>query len=175
MGRSMPRQKPGRSDQDVGTPPDFVAAAAALVGGTVAWDLAATRANRVAPRHLGPGSDVPDALAVTWHRLARKPGDWLWLNPPFASIGPWVAKCAAESWLGAPILLLAPAAVGSVWFDRYVHNKAEVYAFRPRLTFVGQEDPYPKDCILCVFRPGAIPTAAPFQTWKWDAEAEVAA
>lgn len=172
----MPRQRPGRSEQDVGTPRDFLAAAAALAGGPIAWDLAATAANRVVPRHLGPGSaTAPDALAASWHRLSRKPGEWLWLNPPFGNIAPWAAKCAAEAWLGAPILLLAPAAIGSVWFDRYVYNKAEVYAFRPRLTFVGQADPYPKDCILCVYRPGAIPAGAPFQTWNWKAETEAAA
>jgi DNA (cytosine-5)-methyltransferase 1 len=171
----MPRQRPGKSEQDVGTPPAFVTAASAYVGGAIAWDLAATQHNRVTYRYLGPSSTAgEDALAVSWHRLPRKPGEWLWLNPPFGNIAPWAAKCAAEAWLGAPILLLVPAAVGSNWFNDYVFGKADVMAFRPRLTFVGQEDPYPKDCVLCVFRPGAVPLQ-PFMTWKWDASMEAAA
>lgn len=167
----MPRQRPRRSVQDVATPPEFVMAAELLVGGRVTWDLAATERNTKAPRWLGPGSDQPDSLLVRWHRLARESGDWLWLNPPFGDAGRWAAKCAAESWLGAQILMLAPASVSTDWFNDYVFGKAEVYALRPRLQFVGHRQGYPKDLMLCCYRPGAIPRKS-FDTWKWKADPE---
>lgn len=169
---AMPQQRRWRSEQNVGTPPPLLLAVRELLGGDFAWDLAATADNTVADRWLGPGSSTAeDALLVQWHRLARKPGDWLWLNPPFGTLGPWVAKCAAEAWLGAPIVLLVPAAVGADWFAAYVHGKAEVLALRPRLTFVGHSQPYPKDCMLCVYRPGAVVTASePFRPWRWRAQ-----
>jgi hypothetical protein len=156
--------------QEVATPPEFVEAAARLVCGTVAWDLAANASNAKAPRWLGPGGEHPDALAVRWHRLARAHDEWLWLNPPYGEISAWAAKCAAESWLGAPILLLVPAAVSTEWFNDYVFGKAEVYALRPRVTFVGHRHGYPKDLMLCVYRPGAIPRKS-FDTWNWKYKA----
>lgn len=166
----MPRQRRWRSEQAVGTPPALLQATRELLGGDFAWDLAATAANTVAARWLGPGSTTAvDSLAVPWHRLARKPGDWLWLNPEFGSMMPWAAKCAAEAYLGAPIALLAPASVGADWFSAYVHGRAEVLALSPRLTFVGHGSPYPKDCLLCIYRPGADADRPIFRPWRWRA------
>ena len=107
----------------------------------------------------------------------------LWLNPPFADIAPWVEKCAASAWWesekskrgpgaadGRRIFLLVPAAVGSNWFSMHVHKKALVLVLNGRITFdgcppnpkTGKVDPYPKDCMLCVY--GAKPG---FDIWRW--------
>lgn len=155
-GRTMPRQKPGQSRQDYGTPLDFIAAAERLIGARFQVDLAASPGNAKAP---GFFTAEQDSLSQPWHQLQG----WLWLNPPYANIGAWAAKCAAESALGAKIAFLVPASVGANWYRDHVHGKAYVLALNGRLTFEGETQPFPKDCILALF--GVAPG---FEVWSWQ-------
>jgi phage N-6-adenine-methyltransferase len=162
--RAMPVQKPGRSKQDYGTPRDFLDALERRFG-SISFDLAAHRSNAVVPSYFGEGGVEEDSLAQKWHLLSGN----LFLNPPFGDIVPWAMKCRVESAsfpLGIRyqrILFLVPASVGANWFAEHVHNHALVLALQGRLSFDGK-DPYPKDCMLCVFgeKPG-------FDVWKWRA------
>lgn len=159
MTRSkMPEQKPGRSKQDYATPRELIDAVEARFR-KLDWDLAASSENRKAAQFF---SVADDSLRQDWTKLKGN----LWLNPPFADIAPWAAKCEASTGEdrgeGRRIFMLAPASVGSNWFADHVFGKACVIALRPRLTFVGAVDPYPKDLILSVFgRP------AGFELWRW--------
>lgn len=121
-----------------------------------------SRAARTTRRRRTSSPEEDDALARDWTQL----GGNLWLNPPFANIMPWAAKCRAFGPRGGPrrILFLTPASVGSDWFASHVHGAARVLALSPRLRFVGAADHYPKDCMLSVFgdEPG-------FDVWRWDA------
>jgi hypothetical protein len=88
----------------------------------------------------------------------------LWLNPPFANIEPWAKKCVeTETCSWRRIFFLTPASVGARWFERHVFGKARVLFLGKRLTFVGEKDPYPKDCMISVFgeKPG-------FAFWDWS-------
>lgn len=160
----MPRQKPHRSKQDYGTPPELVAAVERRFG-ALTWDLAATADNTVvADRFFSVGGLDGDALTAPW---AFKRSDLLWLNPPFGGIGPTWAPLVARwtrklPWLR--VLMLTPASIGSEWFQRHVHRKAMVLGLSPRLHFVGADDPYPKDCMLSCFGFGV----AGFDVWRWD-------
>lgn len=157
----MPKQKPGKSEQTVGTPPEFLAAVRGRFG-MIGWDLAATADNSVAGcfAYFGPGSlDGEDSLAQDWPKAKL-----CWLNPPFGNIAPFAAKACLESKRGVRTAMLVPASVGSNWFASYVFGKAAVLAIRPRLTFVGQKDPYPKDLILCLYGPWSPPG---FALWNW--------
>lgn len=149
----------GQSRQDYGTPPEFLAAVRGRFG-QIAVDLAASRENAATGMHLGEGGIASDALAHNWRELEGL----LWLNPPFANIGPWAEKCAAcrdrRDWL----TMLAPASVGTEWYAEHVHGKALVLFLRPRLKFVGCRDPYPKDLMLCAYGFGA----SGFEPWRWD-------
>lgn len=147
--------------QDYTTPEAFLHAVQAAFSASFTYDLAAHAKNRVAPMHLGPGSDIAeDALAHDWTKLS---GD-LWLNPPYARIEPWVAKCVEtlNSALSRRIFVLVPAAVGSNWFANYVDGVAHVVALRPRISF-DSVAPYPKDLMLLVY--GEI--RGGFSTWRW--------
>lgn len=157
MTRPRPAQKPGRSRQDYGTPPEFVSAVARRFG-PITFDLAATAQNAISPLHYCPQED---SLVQDWTRLRGR----LWLNPPFGNIGPWAAKCARSAGPGRTTLLLTPAAVGTEWFADHVYGHARVFAIRPRLTFVGAADPYPSDLILSVYGPEHPPA---FCLWRWD-------
>jgi phage N-6-adenine-methyltransferase len=161
----MPAQKPGRSKQDYGTPRDFLAAVRDFLAaverrfGRIAIDLAAREDNAKAPHFISPEND---SLSGTWSIIA--PRALAWLNPPFERIGPWAAKCAAETdGTGLRVLFLTPASVGAAWFHEHVHGKALVLALRPRLTFEGCDAVYPKDCILSCFGFGV----SGFNVWKW--------
>lgn len=151
----------GGSRQDYETPPEFIQAVERRFG-RLACDLAATDKNTKAQIWYGDDSrtgTTMDSLTVERH---LQPGV-LWLNPPYSDIAPWAAKCHKESQLGAKILLLTPASVGSNWFLNHVFDKARVLFLNGRLTFVGASDPYPKDCMLSCFgfeKPG-------FEIWRW--------
>ena len=155
-----PRQKPGKSRQDVATPQDFLEAVEARFG-EIAIDLAAHADNAVTSRFLSPEQD---SLSILWRQMLE-PGDVGWLNPPFGKIGKWASKCEDETPFlrgGARILMLVPAAVGSNWFKCHVNRKAYVHALSPRITFVGETHPFPKDLMLVEY--GAAPG---FDCWRW--------
>lgn len=144
----------GNSKQDYETPPDFIHAVETRFG-KLRVDLAATAENTKAPTFFSP---LQNSLAISWNKFANPQ----WLNPPFDNIAPWASKCRNQSALGAKILFLTPASVGSNWFRDHVHGHALVLALNGRLTFVGQEDPYPKDCILSCYGWGTG-----FDVWDW--------
>jgi len=139
------------------------------------WDLACTKENCLVfdPYGNPMGYTHPeiDALQPEWHYL----NGWLFLNPPFSNIRPWAQKCYEESKLGAKVVLLTPASVGSTWFYDFIFNKAHVFFLKGRLTFegakpnlkTGKVDPYPKDCMISVF--DNFHTG--FNIWEWGKEA----
>lgn len=154
----MPAQRPGRSKQDYSTPPEFIAAVEKQWG-KLELDLAAREDNAKAQYYLTPEDD---SLSCAWHQdygsVVR-----MWLNPPYADIGPWAAKCAETRLVpGGRIFFLVPASIGSNWFAEHVHGRALVLALSPRLTFEGCTTPYPKDCILAVYGEGPG-----FDVWRW--------
>jgi hypothetical protein len=129
--------------------------------GELTLDLAADATNAIVDCHFGSGSPVAtDALAADW-RGFDWPGLW-WLNPPFAKIAPWVEKCATS---GRSIVALLPASVGSEWFASYVLDAADVYFLRPRVTFAGHSQPYPRDLMLAHYSTRRAP--ATVQSWRW--------
>lgn len=165
-GRKAPKQKPHRSEQEVGTPRAFLDAVEERFG-ALTWDLAANPGNAVAKSYLTPASaGGKGSLAVDWAMLPGAVGGRLWLNPPFGTIAPFAQKCAEQApAIAGSILMLVPASVGTNWFAEHVHRKALVLALRPRLTFVGHGDPYPKDLALIVWGRWVVPA---FDLWKWN-------
>jgi hypothetical protein len=188
MGAELtePAQKPGRSKQDYGTPPDLVRAVNTQWG-PIRVDLAAhdNGDNAKADIWIGP---FQDSLRIDW--VAWLGGGLGWLNPPFGDIEPWAEKCRAESRRGAKILMLTPAAIGTEWFAQYVIGEAQVIGIRPRPIFevtvaghmatpqlglfgqesrelVGDEpedgDPFPKDCMITEWGFGRHGISV----WRW--------
>jgi len=123
----------------------------------LAFDLAAHGRNTQCERYF---SKEQNSLVQDWGSI----GGNLWLNPPFANIDPWAAKCARTTLQpGSRILFLTPAAVSTNWFADHVYGRARVFAIRPRLVFVGHIIGFPKDMILSVY--GEPPA---FCLWRWD-------
>lgn len=162
----VPAQARGRSHQDYGTPSDFLDAVTGRFG-AISFDLAASAVNSTARHPLGANpppsyfTEADDSLKQDWTKLHGN----LWLNPRFADIAPWARKCRDSTRVAHAfdrILLLTPASIGAEWFAQYVDREAMVLGLVGRLTFVGCEDPYPKDCILSCYgeRTG-------FDLWRW--------
>jgi hypothetical protein len=81
--KQPPQQKPGRSKQDYATPSIFIAAVKARLGiRAFTIDFAADATNAKAERYI---DEATDALSVDWSGQVV-PGEWAWLNPPFADI-----------------------------------------------------------------------------------------
>lgn len=153
------------SKQDYGTPPEFIRAIERRFG-LIDCDLAARSDNTVAPKFYTPEQD---SLIQPW--AAHHPTGNLFLNPPFAHIEPWAAKCAAQclnrqGW----ILMLVPASVGSLWFHRHVRNDAHWDGI-PRMQFVGADHLYPKDLMLCAFGYGVRGNG--YWDWRHDAHPKI--
>lgn len=141
----------GKGNNNAATPWAFINPVQEKFG-KLDWDLAASVLNTKAEKFL---AEKINSLVQPWHKLG--PGrPLLWLNPPFTTITPWAKKCAEECQLGARILLLVPASVGSNWYWDWVVPYADVYSVG-RMVFDDCYDkhgelittPYPKDLILC--------------------------
>ncbi len=156
---TMPVQKPGKSKQDYGTPWELIHAVEKRWG-QLHVDLAASDHNAKAPYYFTAEDDFLNQ--ADWWGVTPV-NSLAWLNPPFENLGPWMAKCKADAEKGAKIIMLVPASVGSEWFAQYVWGQARVIGLRPRITFEGCKDPYPKDCILILWgieEPG-------FDLWRY--------
>lgn len=154
----MPEQKPGKSRQDYGTPPEFIEAIEKRFG-KIVCDLAASKTNAKCATYFDADSN---SLEQPWAELF--PTGTLWLNPPFGGIGNWARKCYEESLKRQGlILLLVPASVSTNWYAEYVHQKAMVLAIRPRLVFEGEASSFPKDLIVACYGLGF----SGFDCWKW--------
>jgi hypothetical protein len=169
----MPAQKPGKSKQDYGTPPEFLDAVEERFG-DLTWDCAATAENSVVDGGRYFSEAGVDALTADWRHYFKRdaaPPPLLWFNPTFSGIAhqwaPLVSRWTTElPWLR--LLFFTPAAVGSEWYRKHVEDRAMVLALNPRMTFVGESDPYPKDLMLSCFGFGVTG----FRQWRWLPSAE---
>lgn len=157
---SMPRQKPGKSKQDYGTPKELLDAVRhRLQIDFFNIDLAASPENTVADVYF---TEVDNSLVQDWH--VHTAGGWGWLNPPFSNIGPWVRKAAEEALRGASVIMLVPSSVGSNWWSEFADGHCYVAHLNGRLTFVGESTPYPKDCSLLLYTPWGFKGQ---EVWSW--------
>lgn len=184
----VPAQKPGRSDQDLATPPEFIEAVVASLG-KIGIDLAAHERNHKCSPWLGPHGYANDALAedVVWDEIIDEHhlrGRTAWLNPPYGDLAPWAAKADLTGRAGNRLAMLVPASVGSTWFRTHIYQRAQVRLLYPRITFLngstgkpvcspvtGKPTPYPKDLMLCVWNPPRLADGRAdlrhFVTWHW--------
>lgn len=81
---------------------------------------------------------------------------------PIADIEPWAKKSALHRHAGRTFMLV-PASVGSNWYAEHVHGIAHVVALSPRLMFIGETNPYPKDLALLIWSS----VCGGFSTWRW--------
>lgn len=160
----MPSQRPGKSEQVVLTPREFLVAVEHRLGiSKFDFDLAASEDNKVTLEPLAYYDEEMDALIQPW----TVGTGWNWCNPPYAKIGPWVEKAWDEMLLGAKTAMLVPASVGSNWWRGDVDGIAHVLFLNGRLTFVGHTSPYPKDLALLLY---SRAVRGGYECWNWRLE-----
>lgn len=106
-----------------------------------------------------------DSFTYNWHQIAGTQGRLLWLNCEWGDIQPWVDKCVLEAQRGAYIALLTHHSVADWYMDCLEHG--DVYELKGRLSFDGKA-PFPKDCMLTIFRPDAIGRSLNIWDWRED-------
>ena len=153
------------SKQNYGTPWDFIEAVERAWGVPYwSYDLAADEHNCKGRNWF---DEQQDSLSQNWRQL----DGYLWLNPPYNDIAPWVEKCYRSTRTpGRSIFVLIPASVGSNWYLQWVHNKCDVYFLNPRLRFVGASAPYPRDLMLCAYggqTQQELDNLHPPSVWRW--------
>lgn len=82
------------------------------------YDLACNRENC----RLDKGLYVEDynSLEVDWHKLSS---GWLYINPPYSPLRPWIEKAQLETRLGAKIVMLVPPIVTTRYFMQHLPNE----------------------------------------------------
>lgn len=143
----MSIRPPSVSRQDWATPPEVLAIvrrlgeigldpcsnAHSIVGAKVEWR-----------KHNPPGG----SLGLPWAGYGL-----VYVNPPYGRGGVtklWVEKASREAHLGAELVLLVPASVGTDWFRRYILGipgspehaaAAALYIWPGRIKFIVPERP----------------------------------
>ena len=94
-----------------------------------------------------------DGLAQDWG------GEVVFCNPPYGSaIKDWVRKCYMQStntFLDTLVVMLIPARTDTLYFHKYIYNRAEIRFIKGRLKFVGNQKgsgsaPFPS--MIVIFR-----------------------
>jgi phage N-6-adenine-methyltransferase len=80
------------------------------------FDLCATKKSSKCKSFYGP---IDDALSQDWFLL---PG-WLWINPPYSPLEPWIQKIQREAQLGAKIVALVPPVVCTNYFVEFLPSE----------------------------------------------------
>lgn len=98
-------------------------------------DAAATAENRLCSLFI---SEEENTLISSWPQAMGYGDGYVWLNPPYSDIGPFVDKAASENkWgqIGSVVLLPADTSVG--WFRQAIDSASEVrFITGGRLAFI---------------------------------------
>lgn len=95
-------------------------------------DLACTEENKKAPVGI---TEKDDSLRKDWHKI----DGWLWLNPPYSPLKPWIQKAQKEFLLGAKIVMLVPPHITSRYFQEVLPSQ---------IRFIVGRVPFWKDGVL---------------------------
>lgn len=79
-------------------------------------DLSASAHNKKCDSYY---SEDDDSLSQDWNKL----DGWLWLNPPYSPLKPWVQKAQKSYLLGAQIVMLIPPILNTVYFAQVKPTK----------------------------------------------------
>lgn len=79
-------------------------------------DLASTNENRKCENNF---TQNDDSLAKDWHKL----DGWLWLNPPYSPLKPWIVKAQEENKKGAKIVVLCPPIITTRYFQNHLPSE----------------------------------------------------
>lgn len=118
------------------------------------YDLACREYNKRVPR----GLCYPeiDSLKTDWHKLSD---GWLWLNPPYSPLKPWIIKAQDEYLKGAKIVMLIPPVFSTRYFSKVMPS--EIRFIIGRIQFINPNGRPMKanshDSALLIYGPSKMP------------------
>lgn len=74
-----------------------------------------------------------NSLTQDWHKI----DGWLWLNPPYSPLKPWIKKAQDENKKGAKIVVLCPPIISTRYFQD--HLPSEIRFIVGRVPFILDE------------------------------------
>ena len=89
------------------------------------WDLACEKNNSKCNQMLN--SEKYDSLKVDWHKLCD---GWLWINPPYSPLKPWIVKAQQENKKGAKIVVLSPPILSTKYFSEWLPSEIRLIVGR---------------------------------------------
>ncbi|HHT0510791.1 TPA: phage N-6-adenine-methyltransferase [Raoultella planticola] len=96
-------------------------------------DAAASADNALCNRYI---TEEQDTLITPWSNFLVSPG-YVWLNPPYSDITPFVQKAAAESKNQIGTVMLVPSDTSVGWFREAIETASEVrFIVGGRLAFI---------------------------------------
>lgn len=117
-------------------------------------DVAASAANALHQRYL---TEQQDALQIDW--LQHFGTGFVWCNPPYSNITPWVEKASQECANGIGTVMLVPADTSVGWFNMARQACTEVrFITGGRLSFIRADTGKPvsgnnKGSMLIIWNP----------------------
>lgn len=100
-----------------------------------------------------------DALSKTWE-LHRQENSYLWCNPPYSNIGPWVDKAIEAQAEGVGTVMLVMCDPSVKWFARALEKCSEVrFITNGRIAFLNNgvtQSGNNKGSVIFVFSPHKI-------------------
>lgn len=130
-------------------------------------DVAALPETALCQQYLTP---TINALAVNWGDFLSpvKRAPWVWCNPPYSDIGPWLEKALIEQMNGIGTVFLIPLDKSAKWYEKTKPNEIrEIVGGRTtagkwvpgRVPFICAETGKelkgnPKGSMILVFAPG---------------------
>ena len=95
-------------------------------------DLACNKDNRKCPKGI---TEDKDSLKYPWHKLSG----WLWLNPPYSPLKPWIQKAQIENQKGAKIVVLCPPVISTRYFQDHLPSEIRFIVGRVPFLLAGKE------------------------------------
>ncbi len=80
------------------------------------FDLACNDQNAKCGQYF---TESHDSLSKDWHKI----DGWLWLNPPYSPLRPWIEKSQKENRLGAKIVVLCPPIISTRYFSQHLPSE----------------------------------------------------
>lgn len=126
-------------------------------------DMAASDDNH---KHEIYWTEQDDSLAIDWHdavsEFGNKGANWLYNNPPYSNISPWVDKAIEAQRKGTGVVMLVMADPSVAWFAKAAKYATEIrFVTEGRISFLENGKPKSgnnKGSVFFIFAPRLIGT-----------------
>lgn len=99
-------------------------------------DVAASDNNHLLPAYL---TKEDNALITPW-RMMCPAGGYVWCNPPYSKVAPWVSKASHERNNGVGTVMLVFCDPSSSWYSEAVETADEIWhVVRGRISFINPQ------------------------------------